>query len=460
MGIFRMSRLSLSKKDITILKFPPHVTDKLQPLDVTCFSPLKKKWNTLLAERANVLGPRETISKSTFADLVCSIWYEGLSPANAISGFKATVIYPTDKSKYRTSRFDPRLLKQYEYWLQLDRPEDLVEEMMTSVTTPRKQPQLVDDQPIAPSNRSITDSPISHFSIDRPSTSKQACSEEIKTSTPTQQNHDTGNVCSCTLGLEIKPRSAPIPGHKWVLVWTLVKEVEDKSFEELVLDKIKGPQQKKPVKRRKIDSTAKIITEEDYAKKIKELDKPAVKKHKKKSEKNFNDDDDEEEVLADDSPNNVPADAMHDEDNSSDFEEIDSKETQLKKLWRNLKTADESSLVNRWYGAIWEEVGKRKKKEVLFVGKALHRFREDVNGPIIGFELDCLETAVGDTTVLKSRPKTLQRDIDVFSVWNIIDTVEVTPLKGDQWSVPNYGELKIKFKNVVNMDRKELYESL
>ena len=50
------------EEDITILKFPPHVTDKLQPLDVTCFSPLKKKWNTLLVEKGNVLGPREILS--------------------------------------------------------------------------------------------------------------------------------------------------------------------------------------------------------------------------------------------------------------------------------------------------------------------------------------------------------------------------------------------------------------
>ena len=50
-------------EDITTVKFPLHMTDKLQPLDVTCFSPLKRKWETLLAERGNVLGPRETLSK-------------------------------------------------------------------------------------------------------------------------------------------------------------------------------------------------------------------------------------------------------------------------------------------------------------------------------------------------------------------------------------------------------------
>ena len=94
-------------ENITILKFPPHVTDKLQPLDVSCFSPLKRKWEKLLAERGNVLGPRETISKSTFVDLLCSIWHDGLSLANVISGFRATGIYPTDKAKYPISWFNP-----------------------------------------------------------------------------------------------------------------------------------------------------------------------------------------------------------------------------------------------------------------------------------------------------------------------------------------------------------------
>ena len=32
------------EEDVTILKLPPHVTDKLQPLDVACFGPLKRAW--------------------------------------------------------------------------------------------------------------------------------------------------------------------------------------------------------------------------------------------------------------------------------------------------------------------------------------------------------------------------------------------------------------------------------
>ena len=103
------------------------------------------------------------------------------------------------------------------------------------------------------------------------------------------------------------------------------------------------------------------------------------------------------------------------------------------------------------------EKWKVKKRQLLFVGKALHQFCDDADGCVTGFELDCLEAPVGETTVLKSRPKTLQRDTDIFPIFNIIDQVKVEPLRGDQWSVPNYRELKEKFKRAIMIDRDELF---
>ena len=52
-------------EQIIILKFPPHVTDVLQPLDVACFGPLKRRWEKILHERMNVFGPKHQLSKST-----------------------------------------------------------------------------------------------------------------------------------------------------------------------------------------------------------------------------------------------------------------------------------------------------------------------------------------------------------------------------------------------------------
>ena len=44
------------KENVIILKFPAHVTDVLQPLDVSCFVPLKKKWSALLNMRSGFSG--------------------------------------------------------------------------------------------------------------------------------------------------------------------------------------------------------------------------------------------------------------------------------------------------------------------------------------------------------------------------------------------------------------------
>ena len=54
--------------NIIILKFPLNVTDVLQPLDVTCFGPLKKKWSALLSARSGIEGNRCYLSKCNFVD--------------------------------------------------------------------------------------------------------------------------------------------------------------------------------------------------------------------------------------------------------------------------------------------------------------------------------------------------------------------------------------------------------
>ena len=67
------------EEKITIVKLPPHVTDRLQSLDVCCFDALKREWENKLNERMNLLGPRETISKSVLVDALSNIWHKSLS---------------------------------------------------------------------------------------------------------------------------------------------------------------------------------------------------------------------------------------------------------------------------------------------------------------------------------------------------------------------------------------------
>lgn len=77
-------------ENIIILKFPPHVTDVMQPLDVACFGPLKRLWEKLLQERVNTFGPKHQMTKSDFVNQLCKIWNDGMHKENVISGFEST----------------------------------------------------------------------------------------------------------------------------------------------------------------------------------------------------------------------------------------------------------------------------------------------------------------------------------------------------------------------------------
>ena len=59
--------------NIYLLKFPPHVTDILQPLDKCCFGPLKRKWEDKLNARINEFGLTKKVDKAEFVNLISSI---------------------------------------------------------------------------------------------------------------------------------------------------------------------------------------------------------------------------------------------------------------------------------------------------------------------------------------------------------------------------------------------------
>ena len=77
---------------IIILKFPPHATNVLQPLDVSCFGPLKRRWEQLLQQRVNTFGAKTALSKGDFVNQLCKIWKDGMKSENIVSGFASTGI--------------------------------------------------------------------------------------------------------------------------------------------------------------------------------------------------------------------------------------------------------------------------------------------------------------------------------------------------------------------------------
>ena len=78
------------KERVIIVKFPTHVTDILQPLDVTCFGPLKRRWEQLLQERVNLFAAKSQLSKEDFVNQLCKIWKDGMRESNIVNGFSST----------------------------------------------------------------------------------------------------------------------------------------------------------------------------------------------------------------------------------------------------------------------------------------------------------------------------------------------------------------------------------
>ena len=452
------------KEDITILKFPPHVTDLLQPADVTCFGPLKRKWEKKLNEYVNVVGASKGISKATFVDLISSVWHEGLTPENVISGFRKTGIYPVDRTKFPQHRFDVRLVKSYDQWVQLGRPDDLMEELAMSVTTPQK----VKDAAINNSPKNVDFVTEVNLNKEDFTPLPQSSASAKMTSSPMVHN------CMCQNCIKLGEKPQPIPGKVWTPVWVPLEAStpkENRSFEEIALDKMKGPKKDKGEKRRKIHLKTKIISDEKLLEELKQQERDRKEKEEKKLanakkrktvkkqiEIEFESDEDEDEVTGSVSEAEIAIEEETEEEVMEESSEDEGGDTEdLKKLWKGLcPPTREEEILQKWFGAVYV----KNSKQYLYVGKATKRFLDDEDGAITGIELDCLKPHVGTGTELESYAGGSSRDIDVFPIHDIIEgSLFVEPLKGNRWNVPTYRSLKEKFMRVVQLDRSHIFYS-
>lgn len=100
---------------IELVRFPAHLTDRIQPLDKCVFGPIKVKWDKKLVQfgKSQVGLGTGRLSKAQFATFLGEVLRESRLSENIVSGFVSTGTYPIDPSKFPEDLFDPVDLQRY-----------------------------------------------------------------------------------------------------------------------------------------------------------------------------------------------------------------------------------------------------------------------------------------------------------------------------------------------------------
>ena len=284
---------------------------------------------------------------------------------------------------------------------------------------------------------------------------------------------------NCSRCNELGTKPVNVPGHKWVPVWSLQKIEEPKSnnqtntsFAEAILNKMKGRVDKPAsVKRRKVDMTTKVISDEANLETLERYEREDEEKQKRKSileqkrknkktrkkltySKSESDENMEKKDIS------LPLeDSTEEEVEESDDEMSKSKlEGFLLNLWKSLSpTTEESDIKSKWYAFIF----KQYKKTYLHVGRAIQHFLVDENGKIEYLQIDCLKRHIVSGTVLQSTPEHLPHNIYLCATHNIINgLLKMIPLRNNRWNVIDYEKVKEMLSKIVSIDCKELYENI
>ena len=90
------------REDIHIIAFPAHTTSKLCPLDVSCFSPLKRAYSRVVTEWMGQ-SPLHQMTKWQWPQLFGQKYTNAMTPNNIMGGFKATGIFPFNSRAIKAS---------------------------------------------------------------------------------------------------------------------------------------------------------------------------------------------------------------------------------------------------------------------------------------------------------------------------------------------------------------------
>ncbi|KAG5895951.1 hypothetical protein JTB14_027952 [Gonioctena quinquepunctata] len=100
---------------IVLVKFPSHLTDRLQPLDKCVFGPVKTCWEKeLIAHGKKHMGHGAgRLKKNEFTELLADVWKEAFTERNIIFGFVTTGIFSVNAGKFPENEFNSTDLERF-----------------------------------------------------------------------------------------------------------------------------------------------------------------------------------------------------------------------------------------------------------------------------------------------------------------------------------------------------------
>ena len=87
-----------AKEQIILFTLPPHTSHISQPLDKGCFGPLKVAWRKACQTYMRK-NPGKVITRFSFCGVFAEAWLASMTMQNIISSFRATGVFPLDRSQ-------------------------------------------------------------------------------------------------------------------------------------------------------------------------------------------------------------------------------------------------------------------------------------------------------------------------------------------------------------------------
>ncbi|ELU07536.1 hypothetical protein CAPTEDRAFT_188040 [Capitella teleta] len=89
---------------ITLLRFPPHCSHKLQPFDRTVYGPLKKFYNAA-CDSWMLRNPGTPMTIYHVAEMLETAFPKAFTPENIVAGFRCTCVHPFDENIFTEEDF-------------------------------------------------------------------------------------------------------------------------------------------------------------------------------------------------------------------------------------------------------------------------------------------------------------------------------------------------------------------